>query len=133
MHHTQDNPAPGAEEVCGTPYTVDKGTGHGEVVQDCRYKVYKDWCNYTVREWEKVDTAKLTGNDHNPKWPDLNLRRDQREGTQKETYKVEFRTEKKDYTYTTSSLDRFQQCQIDSKWKLEINMLGGIKSIERTQ
>ncbi len=130
MHHTQDNPAPGAKEVCGTPYTIDKGTGHGEVVQDCKYQVYQDWCNYTVKEWKKVDTRKRSGADYNPLWPRLNLGAGQRERDRAESYKVFFTTEKKDYVYTTSSEDKFQQCQIGSRWKLKINMLGHVKSIE---
>ena len=117
--------------MCGTAYTVDKGTGHGEVVQDCKYEVYEDWCNYAVKAWQKVDVAKLSGSDYNPKWPALNLWPNQREGARHETYEVAFVSEKKDYTYTTSSLDIYQQCQIDSRWTLEINMLGNVKSIER--
>lgn len=131
VHHTQDDPAPGAKEVCGTAYTVDTGTGHGEVVQDCKYEVYEDWCSYTVKEWRRVDTLSRSGTDFNPQWPAVNLRSDQREGNRGETYQVFFNTEKKDYTYTTSDENQFQQCQIGSKWKLEINILGGIKSIER--
>jgi len=127
---TQDEPAPRATEVCGTPYTVDKGTGHGEVVQDCEYQVYDDWCKYTVREWSKADTAVLSGSDYSPRWPNPNLRRDEREGEREEKFEVVFDTEKETYTYTTSDEARFRQCQVGSRWTLQINALGKVKSIE---
>jgi hypothetical protein len=129
LHHTQDNPAPGAEEVCGTPYTVDKGTGHGEVVQDCEYKVYADWCRYTVQEWRVIDTASLSGADYSPQWPRTGLAMGQREGERSESYKVVFDTEKKTYTYSTSG-DRFRDFQVGSRWVLRTSALGGIKSVE---
>lgn len=58
---TQDEPAPNSVEVCGTPYTVDQGTGFGQVVQDCQYQVYADKCQYTVDEWKAVDTLVTSG------------------------------------------------------------------------
>ena len=127
---TQDNPAPNAKEVCGTPYTVDTGTGVGKVVQDCEYHVYDDWCTYTTQEWRRTDTRTLNGNDYNPRWPDLRLAGGQREGERAETYKVVFQTEKKSYTYTTSDLDQFRACQIGTRWTLRTNALGGVRSIE---
>jgi ribosomal protein L40E len=127
---TQDDPAPNATEVCGTPYTVDTGTGVGKVVQDCEYHVYDDWCSYTAQEWRQVDTATASGSDYDPRWPDLRLTGSQREGDRDETYKVVFQTEKKTYTYTTSDLDQFRACQIGSRWTLKTNALGGVRSID---
>ena len=127
---TQDSPASNATEVCGTPYTVDTGTGVGKVVQDCEYHVYDDWCTYTVQEWRRADTRTLNGNDYNPRWPDLPLGGGQREGDRDESYEILFQTENKTYTYTTSSLDQFRECQIGSRWNLKVNALGGVKSIE---
>ncbi len=130
-HHTQDDPAPNAKEICGTPYTVDTGTGHGEVVQDCQYEVYQDWCRYTVDEWKLVDTVKLSGNDYNPKWPaNLSLSSKRREGKRTEDYEIIFDADGKRYTYSTGNIDRFNQAKIGSEWILTINQLGGVTSIE---
>ncbi len=56
---TADEPQPVATEVCGTPYTVDQGTGFGEVVQDCVYQVYAEYCSYTILDWQVVNTLNL--------------------------------------------------------------------------
>ncbi len=132
-HHTQPDPAPRATEVCGTPYTVDTGSGHGEVVQDCEYEVYDDWCEYLIEDWVVVDTLVLSGNDLNPTWPDISAATNRREGGREETFQVVFATEDKTYTHTVSDLDSFQQYQIGSRWVLTTNKLGGIRSIEPAQ
>ena len=129
-HHTQDEPAPNAQEVCGTAYTVDKGTGHGEVVQDCEYKVYEAWCAYTVKEWHTVDRATLAGNDHDPWWPNPLLATNQREGDRAEGYVVIFEAEAATYAYTTGDVNEYIQCQVGSRWALRTNALGTVTSIE---
>ena len=129
-HHTQDEPEPGAVEICGTPYTEDEGSGFGEVVQDCEYEVYEDYCEYTVEEWRAIEEVSLQGSDLNPAWPDPQLTGDQRLGEQSEGYSAVFNTGSKTYTYTTSSYNEFSQFQSGSKWKLDINALNKIKSIE---
>ena len=63
LRRTQSNPAPGGVEVCGTPYTVDTGTGVGEVVQDCVYEIYDELCTYTELQWRDFDLITLTGDD----------------------------------------------------------------------
>ncbi|MEJ2750873.1 MAG: zinc ribbon domain-containing protein, partial [Anaerolineae bacterium] len=115
LHHVQDSPAPNSQEVCGTPYTVDTGTGVGEVVQDCQYEVYADYCSYTVDEWQQVDVATMTGTDFTPLWPQPQLAGNQRLGEQDEQYEVIFQGDGKQYTYTTSSLDRFTQFTVGSE------------------
>ena len=90
-HHTQsEEPSPGVEveKACGTPYTIDQGSGYGKVVQDCQYKVYADWCQYTREEWQEVDDASASGHDLDPYWPQVNLASGQREGERSEEYEV---------------------------------------------
>jgi hypothetical protein len=130
LHHVQDEPAPDANKICGTPYQVDKGSGYAEVVQDCRYEVFEEWCEFTVMEWQNVDQARLEGADTSPQWAEPQLAEGQRLGAQDVSYSVVFRTEEGIFTYTTDSLEQFRRFQIGSEWILGFNALGGIVSVE---
>jgi ribosomal protein L40E len=129
-HHTQGEPAPNATEVCGTPYVEDTGTGKGQVVQDCEYHVYEEWCEYTIDAWKFVGDKVVTGHDLNPEWPALSLRSDQREGPRGEEYRVVFDADGKDYVYHPGSLQDFRLFEIGSKWIVETNALGGVTSVK---
>ena len=131
VHHTQSDPAPGSTEVCGTPYTVDTGTGMGEVVQDCEYQVYADYCEYVVDEWRVVDTLRSEGHDFNPAWPNVQLSGDQREGSRDIGYVIIFSTDGETYTYDTDSEAEFNAAQIGSTWILKVNTFGAVNDIER--
>lgn len=129
---TQSEPAPGAEEVCGTPYTIDQGDGTGKVVQDCQYRIYENKCEYTVNEWTVVDKAVAQGNDPNPQWPRMSLQSGQREGTQAEEYVVTFRADDGDetYTYHVNSADEFSRFGVGSYWTLKVNTFGNVTDAE---
>ncbi|MEZ4646495.1 MAG: zinc finger protein [Chloroflexota bacterium] len=127
---TQDNPAPNSVEVCGTPYTVDEGSGFGQVVQDCYYEVYDDWCSYTVDEWLQVDEIRANGSNPNPTWPQLQLSGGQREGKRDENYEIVFDTDGRSYTYSTSNEETFLQCDPGSEWILNVNTFNAVVSIE---
>ena len=129
-HRVQDEPAPNATEVCGTAYVEDAGTGQGEVVQDCEYHVYDDWCEYTIDEWKSVGKEAAGGHDFNPAWPALNLEANQQEGERFEEYKVVFDDDGKTYVYSPNDLQEFRGFEIGSKWNVETNMLGGVTSVE---
>jgi ribosomal protein L40E len=130
-HHVQDSPAPNSKEICGTPYTVDKGSGYGEVVQDCQYEVYEEWCEYSVEELQVVDQIVQSGNDLNPTWPAVTqLAAGQQAGEGEETYEIVFDTDGGTYTYTTSDPAEFAQFQDGSRWLLKVNKLGGVVSVE---
>jgi len=135
LHHTTQSepgtsPREEVEKVCGTPYTIDQGSGYGKVVQDCEYRVYADWCEYTSQEWQEVDASIANGRDLNPYWPQVSLASGQREGERSETYKVDLDTEGKPYTYRPSDADEFSQFVIGSKWVLSVNALGGVTAVE---
>lgn len=133
IHHTQPEPPQNADsrEVCGTPYTVDTGSGFGEVVQDCRYEVFADYCEYTVLEWAALDTIVATGNDYAPYWPDVGvLEESQREGARNEDFIIIFSTDGDTVRYSPSSLESFTQFQPGSEWILELNALGGVIGVE---
>lgn len=129
VRRTQDNPAANAKEVCGTPYTVDSGSGYGEVVQDCKYEISEDFCQYTVPEWRNVDELTRTGINNQPAWPTVNLGRDQREGERKEEYSCVFNTESGEYVYIDDSVDLMERCRVGSRWQLKINTFGVINEM----
>ncbi len=131
LRSIESEPVAGAEEVCGTPYNVDTGSGYAEVVQDCEYHVYDEYCSYTVLEWQPVDSSTLSGYDFSPAWPDPVIESEQRLGEYTETYTVIFITEFGEYIYGVSDFETFQQFEIGSDWILELNTFGGVVSVSK--
>lgn len=127
--YTSDEPVANAIEVCGEEYVEDTGTGVGEVVQDCVYEVYDDYCDYIIMDWVVVDTVTETGNDLDPFWPEVVLYSDEREGEWEEIYTVYFADESETYQYTTYDESEFLMAEPGSEWILEVSKLG-VKSIE---
>jgi len=125
----ESQPQPNSEEVCGTPYSVDSGSGVAEVVQDCEYQVYDDYCSYALIEWQVVDTASISGNDFYPEWPEPAISTEQRLGQQSESYTVYFDTTQGTLDYAVSNFSEYQQFQIGTQWNLEVNTLGGVVSV----
>ena len=128
--YTSDDPQPNSNEVCGTPYTVDTGSGLGEVVQDCQYQVYDDRCEYTILRLQPVDKLMLSGADQNPQWPALKLLLDQQEGERQESYRILFSADGEEFTYVTSSVEEYRNFAPGSKWTLKVNQLGGVTDVE---
>jgi hypothetical protein len=129
VRRTQDEPAPNSERVCGTPYTVDTGSGVGQVVQDCQYLVYDDLCDYSVNEWQEIDVATLTGNDFQPRPPQLSLAADQRLGEASATYEVTFDADGQTYTYSPNDANEYARFVVGSSWVLEVNSFNAVLSV----
>ena len=119
-----------SEEVCGTPYTIDTGTGVGEVVQDCYYKVYENYCSYDTMQWVVVNTLAEDGYGTNAIWPSTSLGMDQRYGNSTERYTITFSTASENFDYTTTDYNLFQQAVPGSDWVIEVNGFGDITAID---
>jgi ribosomal protein L40E len=117
-------------KICGTPYTVDTGSGVGKVVQDCQFEVLAPYCEYTVQEWRVVNQAIESGNNFAPIFAQPQLASSQRLGEQTVSYVVIFQTDQGEYRYTVSSLEEFQQYQPDSQWVLTLNGFNQIVGLE---
>lgn len=131
LRETRDEFVEGAKEICGTPYSVDTGSGFAEVVQDCVYEVYDDYCEYVSSDWMDGETVKAEGRDYTPYWPQLQLAADQREGERAERYRVYFETDEGVKEYSTSNESLFMQLQPGTTWTLEYNAFGAIVSVRR--
>jgi hypothetical protein len=129
VYKTQNDPAPGAREVCGTPYVVDKGTGYGKVVQDCRYEILADRCEYRTMAWVAAAPIVLEGSDLAPRWPSLNLTLNQRRAGQSEDYTVVFTANDRTYQYAARSEDEFRSFTPGSRWQLEVNGFGSVTGV----
>jgi ribosomal protein L40E len=126
---TQSEPAPGAEKVCDKPKMVDQGNGTAKVVQNCEYNIYDQWCEFTRLEWQEVDRAVAKGSDSNPKWPELRLRSGQREGKKTEDYKVFFKGDGDQYTYSAKDASELAKYRLGSRWALKVNSFGTVSEI----
>ncbi len=130
LYVTQSAPAPGAREVCGTPYSVDLGNGYAEVVQDCSYEVYDNYCEYTVKDWAVSNQLSVTGSDLQPYWPDVSLGSNEREGQRNASYVVYFLTDGGMVAYETNDEQLFLQFTPGSQWTLEIGAFGNVVSVQ---
>lgn len=124
----QDNPAPGAKEVCATEY-VDQGNGSAQVVETCYYEVYADKCQYKALEWQQVDQAQSQGSDLRPGWPQVSLANGQREGERAESYRVDFETKDGVKQFTTSDAALFAQLEPGTIWTLKVDTFGNVVDV----
>jgi hypothetical protein len=116
-------------EVCGTPYTIDQGSGLGEVVQDCKYLVYDSYCEFTEKQWQIVDHRIAEGSGTQPTWPTFQLAEGQREGQRQETYIIAFLAAGKLIEYRLADQEEYERFKLGSDWNLKINSFGSILDV----
>ncbi len=121
-----DTPVAGAEEVCSEPYVLDTGSGVGEVVQDCEYRIYDDYCSYLVEEWREVDSVVASGEGLGVAWPALNLAPGEREGRRIEEFTCTLRGDGETFTYSPRTLDEYEQCRPGARWVGEVDRFGNL-------
>jgi len=118
-----------SRDVCETR-TIDKGNGYSEVVEECHTET-EQYCSYTVDEWTTIQTYTLEGSDLQPVYENPSVASDQRVGDESETLTVYFLTEDGGQeTYTPDSISEFQQFTSGSTWTLNMNLAGGVVSVE---
>jgi len=119
-----------SQEVCEQK-TIDKGNGYSEVVEECHTET-EQYCSYTVDEWQTIQTYTLDGGDLQPIYDNPSISSsDQRLGDKSEELTITFSTEDGEKTYSPETISEFQQFTVGSTWKLKMNALGGVVSVER--
>lgn len=118
-----------SRDVC-EQRTIDKGNGYSEVVEECHTES-QQYCSYTVDEWTTIQTYTMDGNDLQPIYESPNVSSGQRVGQESEDLTVTFSTENGDQkTYSPDNVSEFQQFSVGSTWKLKMNALGSVVSVE---
>ena len=117
-----------SREVCEEK-TIDRGDGYAEVVQDCHTES-EQYCDYTVDEWNTIQTYTLDGHDTFPVYAQPNFSSDQRLGDESAEYTVYFDTDGGELTYNPGNLNEFEQYRIGSTWILKLNAVGGVVGVE---
>ncbi len=119
-----------ARKICGTPYTVDTGSGVGKVVQDCQYEVMAPYCQYTLMQWAVVQTLTQQGSDAAPVFAQASLANGQREGERSLSYQVVFRANDRSYEYSPASKEDYLRFTPGSEWLLTVNGFDQIVAVQ---
>jgi ribosomal protein L40E len=117
-----------SRDVCEEK-VVDQGNGFAEVVQDCHTES-KEYCSYTIDEWETVQTYTLEGHDLAPVYSQPAITAGQRIGDQTADYSVIFETAKGQKSYSPPNLAEFERFRISSSWSLSLNAFGAILDVK---
>ncbi len=125
----QEDVARKSVEVCGTPYSIDQGNGFAEVVTDCEYEIYDDWCQFTTLQWQVEKVISESGSGFSAVWPDPILLGDQQLGDREQRYEIVFRSDGESYDYVTSSQAIYEDLNSAETWQLEINAFGSVTAI----
>ena len=107
------------EEVTQTVYEYGTETYTVEEPVYTSVPVYADRYYYYVDRWQYDHTETVGAEDKNPKWPDLNLRSDQRESGRSENYTI-YGTYKKKSRRFTMTYDDWVNIEIGQTLKIKV-------------
>ena len=132
LSYTSDEEVDGSKEVCGEPYSLDMGNGYEQIVQDCEYEVYEQYCDYVVTSIGVIDTKTASGSDMNPTVPNVDTRKGYTAGDQEATFSVTLRDENgKNYTINPPTLSKFRSYTVGDVYEIKTNWFGRITSMEK--
>ncbi len=118
-----------SRQVCEEK-TIDKGNGYAEKVEEC-YNEDTTYCNYVLDQWTTIQSYDLEGTDNSPRYANPSYANNQRLGEASTLLQVYFDTSKGVVDYAPKTVAEFQQFEIGSQWTLNMNLLGGVTSVER--
>lgn len=97
--------------------------------------VYRTWYEYDIDKWVYDHNENSSGQDHNPYWPKINIEKNQREGSRKETYSVVFRSMKEDDKHDTYQLNvdlnQWMNFKINEEHIGKVNTFGTLLRVEK--
>jgi len=94
--------------------------------------VYDTKYYYEIERWVHDRTEESSGVNVEPYWPDYTLEDDEREGTQKSEYTIEFYVEKKgkSYDYSCDSLEEYNTYSLNDRVSITVTA-GAVTEIEK--
>ena len=105
---------------------VYKNVTKTETYQEPVYRndpVYAPKYTYDIDKWVYSHTAKSSGDNHEPMWPELHLKDNQRQGTKSEKYHVLLDIDGEAKSYSMS-YDEWVSLQTGQSVKLKVDVLG---------
>jgi hypothetical protein len=115
-----------SEPVYETQYST-------ETYQEPIYRqepVYDTKYTYEIDKWSVSRTARATGSDHSPTWPDTNLSSDEREGERTESYTVIFTDENGEDHTLELSFEEWRGYEAGQNVTLKFNALGDLSEVD---
>lgn len=117
--------------------TKDMGNGYFKDVYEDRpiykeNKIYRDKVRYQIERWKPERKARASGNDPNPRWPEVKLRDKERQGAKSESLTLQVR--KPDGETETVAVDDetlWKWYEIGKSYTAQVRASGGISDLQR--
>ncbi|MHC4777629.1 MAG: zinc ribbon domain-containing protein [Planctomycetota bacterium] len=114
----------------------DKGNGYFEDIYEDRpqykeKKIYRDKVRYHIERWKHERTEKASGDDFQPRWPEVRLRGKERKSKSTERLKVLLVSpEGKSREWIAKNETEWKGFEKGSKYKAKVRASGGVVALE---